>query len=105
MSGLKQVTDESFAADVEKSSGVLLLDFWAPWCGPCRAMEPVLEEIAAEHPELTIAQINVDENPQSAQRFDIMSIPAFIVFKDGVLERRFTGGMPKAKLLAELQAV
>jgi len=105
MTELLQVTDASFAADVEGSSGVLLLDFWAPWCGPCRAMEPILTQLAAENPQYTIAQINVDENPETTQAFDVMSIPTFVLFKDGAVAQRISGGMPKARLLSVLQAV
>jgi len=104
MSDFLQVSDDSFASDVEQSSGVMLLDFWAPWCGPCRAMEPILEELATEHPEFAIAQLNVDENPETTQKFDVMSIPTFIIFKDGQMVQRISGGLPKAKLLAELQS-
>jgi len=100
-----QVTDASFASDVEGSKGVLLLDFWADWCGPCRAMMPILEELAAEHPEFTFAKIDVDQNSETPQKFDVMSIPTFVIFKDGTMVQRVSGGMPKAKLLATLKSV
>jgi thioredoxin 1 len=105
MTTMLEITDANFAAEVEASKGTLLLDFWAPWCGPCRAMEPILKEIAAENPEFTIGKINVDENPAVTQRFDVMSIPTFVIFKDGQVAQRVTGGMPKAKLLSVLQSV
>jgi len=105
MAELKQITDATFSTDVEQSTGTVVLDFWAPWCGPCRSMEPILKKIAAEHDEMTIAQINVDENPQTAQRFDVMSIPTYVVFKDGKVAKRFVGGMPEAKFLSEVQSV
>ncbi len=82
----------------------VLLDFWAAWCGPCRMMEPVLKEIAGENmPGLTIGQLNVDENPQTAMKFEVMSIPTFLIFKDGVQVKRLTGAMPKAKLVDEIK--
>jgi len=105
MAELKQITDASFPGDIEKSTGTVVLDFWAPWCGPCRGMEPILKKIAAEHPELTIAQLNVDENPQTAQKFDVMSIPTYVVFKDSKVVKRFVGGMPEGRFLAEIGAV
>ena len=105
MAELKQVTDASFATDVETHKGTFVLDFWAPWCGPCKAMEPVLEEVAAEMTDVVIGQLNVDDNPQTAMRFEVMSIPTFIVFKDGQVAKRMMGGMPKQKLIAEIQSV
>jgi thioredoxin 1 len=76
------VTDESFKSEVE-SSGTVLVDFWAPWCGPCKMIAPVLEELDKEVTNLKIAKVNVDDNPESASRFGVMSIPTLIVFKDG----------------------
>lgn len=105
MAELLQVTDDSFQTDVVESKGTFVLDFWAPWCGPCRMMEPILKELAGEQDDIAIGQINVDENPQTAQTFEVMSIPTFIIFKDGKVAKRLTGAMPKAKLVAEAQSV
>ncbi len=76
------VTDQSFKAEVE-GEGTVLVDFWAPWCGPCKMIAPVLEELDKEVDALKIAKLNVDDNPESASRFGVMSIPTLIVFKDG----------------------
>jgi thioredoxin 1 len=98
------VTDSSFATDVLNSDKLVLVDFWAEWCGPCRMVAPVLEEIAADHSEtLTIAKLNIDENPGTARDFQVMSIPTMILFKGGEAVKQIVGAKPKAALLADLR--
>jgi thioredoxin 1 len=98
------VTDSSFANDVLNSDKLVLVDFWAEWCGPCRMVAPVLDEIAADHPEtITIAKLNIDENPETARDFQVMSIPTMILFKGGEPVKQIVGAKPKAALLADLQ--
>ena len=97
------VTDSSFAADVLNSEKLVLVDFWAVWCGPCRMVAPVLEEIGAEHADtITIAKLNVDENPATARDFQVLSIPTMILFKGGEPVKQIVGARPKAVLLADL---
>ncbi|GAB4278494.1 MAG: thioredoxin [Coriobacteriia bacterium] len=97
------VTDSDFSDSVLASEKPVLLDFWAPWCGPCRMMEPVLDEISAEHSgAITVAKLNVDENPETATRYDVLSIPTMLVFSGGEVVKKLVGAMPKKKLLEEL---
>ena len=100
---LSDVTDATFKAEVLEASGPVLVDFWAPWCGPCRVVHPVLEEIDAEREELTIVSLNVDENQQTAADYEVLSIPTLILFKEGAVAKKVIGAMPKRRLEAELE--
>jgi thioredoxin 1 len=104
MSDLVQVTDANFAEVVEGSAQPFIIDFWAPWCGPCRMMEPVLKEVAAEYSSVTVGKLNVDENPAVATKFDILSIPTLLVFSEGQVVKKLVGAMPKKRLVDELSA-
>ena len=94
-------SDASFEEIIGADKPVLV-DFWAEWCGPCRMVGPILEEVAAEQDDISVAKLNVDENPQSAMQYDVMSIPTLIVFQDGVEKKRLVGAHSKAALLDEL---
>lgn len=101
-----EVSDASFADQVLASAKPVLVDFWATWCGPCRMVAPVLEEIAAERADhLTVAKVDVDANPNTARDFQVVSIPTLILFKDGQPALRIVGAKGKAALLRELSDV
>jgi thioredoxin 1 len=102
MAGIEEVTDTNFQAEVIESGQPVLVDFWAPWCGPCRVVQPVLEEIATERDDLRIVKMNTDENPQTAAKYQILSIPTMLLFRGGEVVHQIVGAKPKAKLESEL---
>ena len=100
---LQDVTDNTFQATVLEADKPVLVDFWAPWCGPCRVVGPVLEEIAGERDDLEVVKLNVDENQQTAATFEVLSIPTMILFKGGQPVKKIIGAYPKRKLVQELE--
>lgn len=100
---INEVTDNNFAAEVLESSLPVLVDFWAPWCGPCRIVAPHLEELNSEREDLTVVKLNVDENPATAAKYGIMSIPTLILFKNGQVAKQVVGALPKARLQQEIE--
>ena len=102
---ISELTDATFDEEVKGSDVPVLVDFWAEWCGPCKMVAPVLEEIAGENAgKIRIAKLNIDENLDTARRFDVMSIPTMILFKDGDAQLRIVGAKGKGQLLQELGA-
>ena len=96
------INSNNFHSEVMNSEKKVLLDFWAPWCGPCRMVAPVVEEIAKERPDIKVGKINVDENPELASQFGIMSIPTLVVMKDGRIVDQAIGARPRNAILAML---
>jgi thioredoxin 1 len=102
--GIPTLTDATFDETIAASDEAVVVDFWAEWCGPCKMIAPILDEIARENAgKVTVAKLNVDDNPDVARRFDVMSIPTLIVFKDGTAQKRLIGAKGKGQLLAELE--
>lgn len=101
---LQETSDQNFASDIDRDKPVLV-DFWAEWCGPCRILHPVLEEIADEESDFYIISLNIDDNPETARRYGVQSIPTMILFRSGEEELRMIGAQPKRKILDELRSV
>lgn len=99
---VKEITDKDFDKVVEEND-VVIVDFWAPWCGPCLMMGPIFEELSEDHSEWTFARLNVDENPIKANEFGVTGIPTFIIFKDGEAVKRVVGARPRESIEREIK--
>jgi len=98
------VTDATFGEAVEQAQGVILVDFWATWCGPCKMIAPIVEQIADENPDkIRVGKLDVDDNGKTAEKYGVMSIPTLILFKDGQPVERLVGYMPKERLMSKIQ--
>jgi thioredoxin 1 len=100
---ITDVTDTNFQAEVLESGTPVLVDFWAPWCGPCRVIAPALEEIVEERDDLRIVKLNVDDNQQTAARYNVLSIPTLILFRNGEVAHQIIGALPKKRLVQEIE--
>ena len=100
---IASLSDATFDETVQSASEAVIVDFWAEWCGPCKMISPILEEIASEHQgKVKVVKLNVDDNPDVTRRYDVMSIPTLLVFKDGQAKKRLVGAKGKGQLLQEL---
>jgi len=105
MANVAEFTDQSFQSDVLQAKEPVLVDFWAPWCGPCRMIAPVVEELATEYSgTVKVGKVNIDDNPSAAQNYNVMNIPTLLLFKNGEVVERFVGVQPKVKLQRALDA-
>jgi len=103
---IAQISDDSFDSEVLKSPVPVLIDFWAPWCGPCRAIAPIVEELAEEYAgKLKIVKLNVDDNPRTPARYGVRGIPNLILFKNGEVQQQIVGAVPKAHLVKAISTV
>jgi len=100
---INEVTDSNFQAEVLEADKPVLVDFWAPWCGPCRIVAPHLEALAAERDDLRIVKLNTDENPQVSAQYNVMSIPTLLLFKHGQVAHQIIGALPKNRLVQEIE--
>ncbi|MGB1927639.1 MAG: thioredoxin [Rubripirellula sp.] len=99
-----EFSDDNFSSEVLSADGAVLVDFWAPWCGPCRQIAPMIDELAAENPAVKVGKVNIDDNPGIASQFGISSIPTLLIFKGGEISESFVGVRPKAALQEALDS-